>query len=182
MYSTSIPVTAASFFDRESELDRLRDLVRQLLADAPAWLAIIGPRKIGKTSLLLELARRTEDPEVVFTVIDCFEELPLAPEIFRRYALRAVDGALGSDLGASLEALAASPKEFRSALQHSARFNALPPALRSLVLELTELSTPTDRFRDLLDLPERLAEALGLRFVMVWDEFQELASLASRGP
>ena len=186
MYSTSTPVTADGFFDRESELDRLRGLVRQLLAGAPSWLAIVGPRKVGKTSLLLELARRTEFPDVVFTVVDCFEELPHLPDILRRYALRTIDGALGTDLGASLEALSRNPAEFRMALQHSARFDVLAPTLRSLILELVDpavaLERPAlERIRPLLDLPEQLAEALDLHFLVVWDEFQELAALASRG-
>ena len=130
MYSTSIPVTATSFFDREGEIRTLQTVVEALRADSPTWLAIIGPRKIGKTSLLLELARRAADSEVVFVVIDCFEELPLLPEIFRRYALRIVDGALGADLGTSLEALASRPAEFRAALQRSSRFDSLEPPLR----------------------------------------------------
>ena len=64
---------------------------------------------------------------MVFVVIDCFEELPVIPDIFRRYALRLVDAVLGADVGASLEALAGRPAEFRAALQRSTRFDELPP-------------------------------------------------------
>jgi AAA+ ATPase superfamily predicted ATPase len=180
MYSTSNPVTAASFFDRQDEIRKLQTVVEGLRADTPTWLAIIGPRKIGKTSLLLELARRATDSEVVFVVIDCFEELPLLPEIFRRYALRLVDGALGADLGTSLEALASRPAEFRAALQRSSRFDALAPPLRSLILELAESHVDGALVRDLLDLPEQLARSLGIHFLVAWDEFQELATLSSR--
>lgn len=180
MYSTSIPVTAASFFDREDEIRELQAVMEGLQADSPTWLAIIGPRKIGKTSLLLELARRAADSKVVFVVIDCFEELPLLPEIFRRYALRLVDGALGADLGTSLEALASRPAEYRATLQRSSRFDALEPPLRSLVLELAERRVDTELLREVLDLPERLAASLGIRFLVAWDEFQELAALSSR--
>ncbi len=181
MYATSIPVTAERFFDREDELARLQELVASLGAGSPSWLALVGPRKIGKTSLLLELSRRIAEPSVVFVVIDCFEELPLMPDIFRRYALRLVDAALSTDLGTSLEALATTPAEYRTALQSSTRFAELPPVLRGEVLELAERKVDPERIRIWLDLPEQLGEALGLRFLVAWDEFQELASLPSRG-
>ncbi len=181
MYHTSVPVTAADFFDRLDEIARLEEAVRKLLAGSPSWLAIVGPRKIGKTSLLLELARRRSAPSVIFVLMDCFEEMPVVPEIFRRYALRVVDGALGGELGTSLEALAGSPAEFRAALQHSSRFDALPPPLRSQVLELADRDVEASKLRPWLDLPEQVAQALDLHFLVAWDEFQELAARASRG-
>jgi AAA+ ATPase superfamily predicted ATPase len=180
MYSTSIPVTAAGFFDRREELARLEQSVRNLRAGSPSWLAIVGPRKIGKTSLLLELSRRAAEPEVVFVLIDCFEELPPAVDIFTRYALRLIDAAVGTEVGTSLEALAPRPAEFREALQHSPSFVALPPTLRGQVLELAERKAAADTVHSVLDLPERLAEALDLYFIVVWDEFQELAASSSR--
>lgn len=181
MYSTSVPVTARSFFNRREELSQLRELVTRLVEGSPTWMAIVGPRKIGKTSLLLELARRTTEPSVVFVAIDCFEELPLMPEIFRRYALRLVDATLGADSGTSLEALASSPADYRAALQRSARFDALPPALRGQVLELGRQEVDQELVRFALDLPEQLAHALDLHILVSWDEFQELASLPARG-
>ncbi len=180
MYSTSIPVTAAGFFDRRDELALLEGSVRRLRAGSPSWLAVIGPRKIGKTSLLLELSRRAATPSVVFVVIDCFEELSPAIDIFTRYALRLVDAALGSEIGKSLEALAVRPAEFREALQHSTRFNGLPPTLRGQILELAERKADADTVHTVLDLPERLAESLGLYFLVIWDEFQALAASSSR--
>ena len=59
MFRTNQPVIEDAFFDREEELGRLLELVRRLEAGAPSWLAILGPRKIGKTSLILECARRS---------------------------------------------------------------------------------------------------------------------------
>lgn len=181
MYATSTPVTAGGFFDREDELARLGELIRSLQAGTPAWLDLVGPRKIGKTSLLLELSRRISESSLAFVVMDCFEELPLRPDIFRRYALRVVDAALGTDLGSSLEALAARPAEFRAELQKSERFAQLPPTLRSEILELTERQDDPKNLRIRLDLPERLGEALEILFLVAWDEFQELAALSSGG-
>ena len=181
MYSTSVPVIAKSFFNRREELSQLREWVTRLVAGTPTWLAIVGTRKIGKTSLLLELARRTTEPSVIFVAIDCFEELPLMPDIFRRYAFRVVDSALGADSGTSLEALASSPSDYRAALQRSARFDALPPALRGQILELSRREVDQELVRFALDLPEQLARALDLHFLVSWDEFQELATLPTRG-
>ncbi len=186
MYRTSTPVTAGNFFDRRQEIDRLEEAIRHLKADSPNWLAIIGPRKVGKTSLILELTRRASDlatnsePEVVFIVMDCFEELPLMPEIFRRYALRTVDAALGAELSSSLEMLAGRPSDLRAELLGSQRFNSLPQVLRQEILELGEGEIDSARLRLWLDLPERLAEALNLRMLVTWDEFQELAVPMSR--
>jgi len=50
------PVTGDRFWDRERELD----LLVQYLEDG-ASLSIIAPRRIGKTSLMLETARRISD-------------------------------------------------------------------------------------------------------------------------
>ena len=118
---------------------------------------------------------------MTFVAIDCFEELPLIPGIFRRYALRLVDSALGADLGTSLEALASSPVDYRAALQCSSRFDKLQPELRRQILELAERQVDEETVRAALDLPEQLAQALKLHFLVTWDEFQELAALPSRG-
>jgi hypothetical protein len=50
-YETSKPVTGSRFFGRESS-------VRRLLTDAKANYAVMGIRRIGKTSLLREVERR----------------------------------------------------------------------------------------------------------------------------
>jgi hypothetical protein len=65
VFRTNRPVTNEAFFDREKELGRLLQLTSDLGAGAPSWLAILGPRKIGKTSLILECARRSADKSIV---------------------------------------------------------------------------------------------------------------------
>jgi AAA+ ATPase superfamily predicted ATPase len=174
MFETSLPAVADAFHDRRTEIEQLLRIVQRLQSGSPAWLAILGPRKIGKTSLLLEVANRTRTP-VVFVVLDSFEELPVSVGIFRRYALRLLDRSLGPELGTSLEALAPRPAAFREALQHSPRFAKLPPSLRAFILELPELPMNSDAIRGCLELPEQIAGALELKVLVAWDEFQELA-------
>ncbi len=64
MFRSSNPVTSNGFYDRTEELAELRAAFAALAEGAPRWMAIIGPRKVGKTSLLLEasFARHSHDP------------------------------------------------------------------------------------------------------------------------
>jgi AAA+ ATPase superfamily predicted ATPase len=179
VFQTSVPATAAAFFDRSAELGRL-DHILGRHREVPEWLAIVGSRKVGKTSLLLEWERRVADPALVCVVTDVLEAAPLSREWFRICALHVVDRVLGSDAGAGLAELAGRPAEYRIALQRSQRFAALPPAVRGEVLELPERKLDGPALVACLDLPEQLATALKLRIVLAIDEFQELAGLESR--
>jgi hypothetical protein len=179
VYRTSVPATADAFFDRAVQLEQLDRLLARP-GGAPEWLAIVGPRKVGKTSLVLEWERRLADPALICVVVDVLEVAPLSREWFRICALRVVDRVLGSDAGVALAELADRPAEYRSALQRSARFASLPPALRGELLELPERALEGPGLVGCLDLPEHLAKALRLRVVLAIDEFQELAALESR--
>ena len=179
VFRTSVPATADAFFGRSVQLEQLDRLLGPH-REAPEWLAIVGPRKVGKTSLLLEWERRLADPALVCAVVDVLEVAPLSREWFRICALRVVDRVLGADAGAALFELAERPAEYRAALQRSARFAALPPGLRGELLELPDRSLEGTALAGCLELPEQLAKALRLRLVLAIDEFQELASLESR--
>ncbi|MFO0593662.1 MAG: AAA family ATPase [Myxococcaceae bacterium] len=182
MFTTSTPVTAGSFFDRRAELARLGECVDRLRAGHPRWLAILGVRRVGKTSLLLELERRSRQRDVHFVVLDCFEEDPLGFGIFRRLALRTVDAFLGAELGVSLEALARRADDYRAALLESKRFRSFDRALRADLLSLADASVDVRLAELALGLGERLAHATHGFCVVAWDEFQELSKLSpSRG-
>src|SRR5580658_10304844 len=136
MFQTSTPVVGEGFQNRQTELDALARAIERLSSGAPQWIAILGPRKIGKTSLALEAARRAKPPSLRVVALDVQEQGPASMEVFRRLALRVVDGALGEDLGESLERLARQPAAYRRLLERSPRFGALPAALRVELLEL----------------------------------------------
>jgi AAA+ ATPase superfamily predicted ATPase/Holliday junction resolvase len=178
MFQTNHPVTGTGFHDREDELRQLDAFAGAVRAGAPRWLAIIGPRKVGKTSMILELSRR--NPDIDFIVADTQEGSPPSEETFRTVALRAVDAALGDELASSLEILAATRGDFDAALHGCPTFLALPPALKAAIRGLTLPKLSPDLLRVFLDLPERLAEALERRIVVAVDEFQELA-VGARG-
>lgn len=175
MFYASIPVTAHAFLDREAEIARLRDILAKLQAGAPTWVCLLGLRKVGKTSLILELARHAASPSSPFVILDVFECSPLSLDFFRTYAIRAADAALGPGIGASLEALSVRPEEYRAALVRSPDLGKLTADTRATLMDLVDRPMNDHLLRACIDLPERLAEALNIVIFVAIDEFQALA-------
>ncbi len=180
MFRTNRPATAQTFFDREVELRRLDEFVARLEAGEPAWLAIIGQRKVGKTSLILELARRHRASPVAFVLADTQSAAPLSLEFFRSLALRVTDTLLGADSQMSLELAAAVGDDYVGVLESAAAFGDLGPGLRKMLRRLPTAEMDAAFAAHCLDLPEQLALALDRRLVVAIDEFQELATLAGK--
>jgi Holliday junction resolvase len=180
MFRTNQPVSEAAFFDRDSELGRLRVLLEELAGGVPSWLCVLGPRKIGKTSLILECARRAAGSGVTIVAIDATEDAPPSIEFFRRYALRVLDAVFAAEIGESPEALAREPNAFRTALMGAPRFGTLDATTRRFVFALPDTTLDSGFIRQCLELPERLATALDLPLLVAIDEFQELAALSSK--
>src|SRR4051812_30023222 len=164
MFQTSHPVTGVGFHDRTGEMERLAAFVAELRAGVNRWLAIIGPRKVGKTSMILELSRRITD--VDFVVVDTQEVSPPSLELFRRCALRVADQVLGRELDNSLEVLAAAGDDLDATLDGSATFTALPARLKTTIRALGRAEMTDDFARLCLDFPEQLAEVLQRHIVI----------------
>ncbi len=179
MFRTNTPVTSGAFRDRKEEIERLCEAVDNLSRGKPEWCALIGPRKIGKTSLLLELERRKRSGGLVFVVLDSYEDRPMSLTVFRRYALRTVDAFFARETGVSLESLAARPKDYAAVLSGSDAFNRLPRDLRATILELVEGKVDRLFVEQALRLPQELADRMEAWCVVAWDEFQELAEMSS---
>lgn len=158
----------------------VRTALDALVADAPRWLAILGPRRVGKTSLLLEAARRAP-ASVRVAVLDVMERAPLDLELFRAIAILATDALLSESAGGSLEQQAHHPDAFRALLHESPLAARLSPAVRVRLDRLPDERATADTVRQWLDLPEVLARALDRRLVIAIDEVQEVAALAGRG-
>jgi len=114
MYQTTLPVVGAEFRDRDEQLARILRAVEKLRAGSPEWLALLGPRKVGKTSLLLEVSRRLGD-RVVFAILDVFDHVPVTAEVIRLLVLRVVERVFARECGQSLEATI-DPASYRAAL------------------------------------------------------------------
>ncbi len=181
MFRTSAPVTGPVFHDRAAEALRVGRVVEALEEGGPRWLAIVGVRKVGKSSLILEVARRSEasGKSICFITLDVFEALPVSMAFFKQYALRVADRLLASILGLSLESLSTHPESYTQALASSPGFAQLPGPLRGELLRLPTWKVDEGFIRWAIDLPERLCEATQQKAVVAIDEFQELASLTS---
>ncbi len=169
MYRSNTPVVAKEFFNRQSELKRLCDVIR-----AGQWMAIVGLRKQGKTSLLLETERRMSE-EFVFCSFDVFEFSPLSLEFFRHYALRCVDRLLSPAAGRSLATAAEDNDDYQRLLNDCLTSIKVSQDLAKLLASLP-VHEMTDGFiRDCLQLPEDVARAVDKELVVSIDEFQTLA-------
>lgn len=155
------PVTGDDFFNRQDILKRLK-LERNF--------ALVGQRKVGKTSIILEYLRRNADPQALIAYIYIlFEETP--PSFVRKY-LRAL---LISFLRAEGEEVDAfTPTEDFTA-QVIQALPALAPALMRLSRE-TEGKPSIETMAQLLALPEQIATASDKRFLICLDEFATLAN------
>ncbi|MFQ6057991.1 MAG: ATP-binding protein [Anaerolineae bacterium] len=156
------PVTGEDFFDRENILERL---------NAQRNFALIGQRKVGKTSIILEYLHRNPDPQVLTPYIYIlFEETP--PSFFRKY-LRAI---LLAILSAEASAEAVDPFTPIEELTASAvqTLPSLAPALMRLA-QAASGKPDAEMAAQLLALPEQIAIASGRRFLICLDEFATLA-------
>ncbi|MBX3248030.1 MAG: ATP-binding protein [Myxococcales bacterium] len=180
MFRSSAPVTSSSFHDRADALREVLDCFDALRRGTPRWLAIVGPRKVGKTSLLLEAARRAHAGLDV-AVLDVFERTPLDLEIFRLLVARALDALLAEEAGGSLARRLHVPAEFRERLDHVGALAGVTPALRSDLDRIPDEQATPDAVRRWLQIPEDVCRALDRHLVLAIDEVQELAQVARGG-
>ena len=151
-------------------------MVRRLRAGGGStWLAIIGQRKVGKTSLLLETQRREGG---AFVLLDLYERTPTDLEIFRTYALRTLDALLSPADGRSLE-VAARGSGYAAVL--AAALPEIPADSRDFLFELPTADLSHEVILQCLELPENLAKVLDTTVVCAWDEFQEVLTTRKSG-
>jgi AAA+ ATPase superfamily predicted ATPase len=177
MFRSSAPVTASGFRDRRTELARVTSSFEALQAGAPQWLALVGPRKVGKTSLLLEAARRT--PRAVsVAVVDVLERAPIDLDVFRLFAARCIDALLAEQMEGSSSRHLHAPAELRALFHRAPSLRTLDSRLRTDLDRLADDEATGDTVRRWLELPEELCTALDRRLVLAIDEVQELLALA----
>ena len=155
------PVTGEDFFNREDILERLK---------GERNFALIGQRKVGKTSIILEYLRQNPDPQVLTPyVYILFEETP--PSFARKY-LRSV---LVSFLRSVREAVDPFTPVEDLTTQAIQALPALAPALMRLARGV-ESKPDAEIIAHLLALPERIAVVSNHRFLVCLDEFATLAN------
>lgn len=133
-------------------------------------LLVAGPRRIGKTSVMLEVLRRLRRKGAYVAYVDC-----LGATSPRGLAERLVDALLENTTGAKgayaeARALAGGAKPARQT-----RYEQLEPAI-AIAREPTEQRM----FEAALDLPQTLAAKAKRRVVVAFDEFQAAGRLGPR--
>ncbi len=179
-FETSTPVVAEQFSNRVRELNMLRSIAVEAQGGVRRWLAILGHRKVGKTSLLIEFLRQS-GAELPMPYIDCWEVRADPLQFLLRF-LSAIIGATVRHLGAESDVGALEAMEgdrlAASTVQALAR-------LRSRVIdEAVQLhdgvasgKPAAGTLHRIFDLPGRLAAEIKGPVLVILDEFQELERL-----
>ncbi len=170
------PHLRSLFTDRERELDRLQQATADLAAGRPRHLALFGLRRIGKTLLLLEhTARLLEAAPTgpVRPVYVDFEELVTSPELFSRRYVGLV----------TFWALTQGEGEIEAFLTPTALLGGPAAGLRCVAQTLAAMENarddPATQVTLALDFPEKLAQELDCRLLLLVDEFTEFAVLGN---
>src|SRR5882672_8002736 len=159
------PVPAADLVGRETYIRR----IGERLADGNHVL-LAGPRRIGKTSIILEVARRLRRRGAFTAYVDC-----LGATDIRGLGERLVDALLENVSGVE-----------RSFEQAKAIAAGVRPSLKvkyehvELALDLAREKNAQRFFEGALDLPRALAARTGKRVVVILDEFQAAGRLGPR--
>jgi uncharacterized protein len=171
LFPTDSPIPASQLIGRR---DDVREIATRL--EAGTHLIVAGPRRTGKTSVCEAALTRARRRGAYIAKVDLFRVSDAAE------LAEALAGAVISNRSAAHRALRRARSAGRAALSA-----AQARAVLRLVGELGEgvevALTPglaaqdPERALDLaLELPERVAKADGRRLLLLFDEFQEVAS------
>jgi len=159
------PVPGADLVGRETYIRR----IAERLGDGNHVL-LAGPRRIGKTSIILEVLRRLRRRGAYTAYVDC-----LGATDVRGLGERLVDALLENVSGVE-----------RSFEQAKAIAAGVRPSVKvkyehvELALDLAREKNAQRFFEGALDLPRSLAARSGKRVVVVFDEFQAAGRLGPR--
>jgi hypothetical protein len=161
-------VATGSFFtNRERELSALHDDVV-----AGQNVVIISPRRFGKTSLIVEAARRLRAERVLVAYVDLFR----APTKERFIDL--VASAVYEGLVNPLERLRQNALELFQKLPIQPRVSIGPDGTPSFEFSLGQRTRDIDRtLEELLALPGKIALERQRRVAVVFDEFQQVLEI-----
>ena len=165
------PFQYGSLAEKENFIDRVEDraLLKQLLLSG-IHVMLISPRRWGKSSLVKAATDElmAEYSEVRVCHIDAFS-ISSETEFYRTFASRV---------------MSCAASRFERGLEEMKKF--LTGAIPQLVIkdDVTDFLTFDVRFQpqekdklEILELPEKIAVAKGLRIIVCIDEFQQLARI-----
>ena len=165
------PFQFGSLAEKENFIDRIEDraLLKQLLMSG-IHVMLISPRRWGKSSLVKAVGEelKAENKNVRVCYIDAFS-ISTENEFYRVFASRV---------------MSCAASRFKKGVEEMKKF--LTGAVPQLVIrdKVTEFVTFDLRFQpqekdklEILELPEKIALAKGLRIIVCIDEFQQLANI-----
>jgi len=172
MFVYGRPVTGRYFVDREKEMERIRSIVNEIPAGGGSNIALIGLRRTGKTSLLKNLKFESAIP--VF--VDCYGmpspgilAVQLADAAIHAYAERTGDRAYSRRLErAARQKVSDMLGRISGAELSVARYVSIRIGFR-------EGADQQGLLDSALDYIEELATEKGVYFVLMLDEFADVA-------
>ncbi|KLU61793.1 archaeal ATPase [Peptococcaceae bacterium CEB3] len=163
LFPFGMPVPKEEIIDRE---DFLMSVKNRLLMGQNLVLA--GPRRIGKTSLALELLRQLKDEGYYTVFVDMFRLS--GKNMFSKVL---VDACLGNRTK-----ITNTLEQVKQNFLHSSKLSL---KLKGLELSLTRSNktvSDDELFDYALNLTEKLAQADKKKLIVVFDEFQEIERIA----
>jgi len=178
------PVRGRLFYDRKELLDALLTGVKNLKKGARQNFALVGPRLIGKSSVLEVLSERLKNVGIVTIYLDCWKIYPSNLrgflETFAKTSLESVSASLGwsarirSRIGEAIKGTISAIMDLtRSVGAEVEDFLKVWIDFRERRIDIGDLMKKT------LEYPEEMAKRHNLFFVVMIDEFQELYKYGS---
>jgi len=171
-----------SFFNRKKELDELRTIFLSIKDGVRQDVALVSPRRFGKTSLLLRLKEELERKDIVVIYFDCSKIFPFSIENFLEVYIKETLSAFCKKKGWKIlptriaEAAAGSPEAVADLVTSLVSVIGVEFGdFMKLWLQVKKREKePTILFENAFDLPERLSKSTGLKALVILDEFQLL--------
>lgn len=143
--------------------------------------ALVGIRRVGKTSIILQLSQRFKKQGVIPVVISLFEISPLTIENFlKRYTLCVTRAYLeDANLLKKIESFLEGKKEGFISFLKDTKFSISLQEIITLWFEYSEKKPKdyTEAIEKTILYPEKLAKETKKNFVIFLDEFQEIQQL-----
>ncbi len=184
-FSFGMPVWEKNFFNRVDELKKLVSRIEKIKKGARNDMAIIGPRRVGKSSLTNKLSQELEKKGITPIRIDC--EGLTAPVFLREYSNAIIasevekHGVVQRFRENIKRGLSSSVAILSEALGRIGSIEMESPLVDFLSLRIEIENTPQSElkgekllnfFSQTIELPEKM----GSKFVVIFDEFQETTS------
>ncbi|WP_054855183.1 ATP-binding protein [Vulcanisaeta sp. JCM 16161] len=170
----------ADFYDREEELNTLINSFRNLQP-----VAVIGYRRLGKSSLLNVALRLVGDDFIAVKV--SLEGIRTIRQFLDLYAGSVLAEVVRRSLRLRVRPILANVRDYLHELlgavrEVGIRVGSLELYARLYSDALDGRVNAIEALREFLDMPQRLAEDLGRRIIVVLDEFQQVRFLKQPYP